>query len=58
MPDPLDMLRKAHMARRRGEERYRAALLAAVAGGYTYADIARELSISRQSVRKMALRGT
>ena len=57
MPDPLDKLRKAAAARRRGEERYRAALLAAVAAGHSYSEIARALGISKQSVRKMAIRG-
>lgn len=58
MTDPLDKLRKAQTARRRGEERYRAALLAAVAAGHSYADLARVLGIARQNVRKYALRDT
>ncbi|MCR4340681.1 MAG: sigma-70 region 4 domain-containing protein [Gemmatimonadaceae bacterium] len=56
MPDPLTVLRKAHKARRRADSVYRAALLAAVADGHTYAEIAKELGLSRQSVRMSALR--
>lgn len=58
MPDPLTTLRKAHKARRRGEDAYRAALLAAVADGHGYAEIATLLGITRQSVRMSARRAT
>ena len=56
MPDPLATLQKAHKARRRADNAYRAALLAAVADGHTYAELARMLGISRQSIRKVATR--
>lgn len=58
MPDPLTALRQAHKARRRGEEAYRAALLAAVADGHGYAEIAKDLGVTRQTVRMTVRRAT
>ncbi len=56
MPDPLATLRKAHKTRRRGEEQYRAALLAAVAAGHTYVEIAQTLGVARQVIRTSVMR--
>lgn len=57
-PDPLATLRKAHTARRRADDRYRAALLAAVAAGHSYADIGRALGVARQTIFKAVRRAT
>jgi DNA-directed RNA polymerase specialized sigma24 family protein len=52
-PDPLSQLAKAWGAKRRADERYRAALLAAVDDGVSYAELARRMGISRQAVRQL-----
>ena len=54
--DPLATLRKAARARRRGDDAYREALLAAVAAGISQSEIARTLGIRRQVIQKWARR--
>ena len=48
----LARIERATEAKRRADEQYRAALLAAVDGGKTYAQLAEGLDISRQAVRQ------
>jgi DNA-directed RNA polymerase specialized sigma24 family protein len=52
MPNTLSQLAKAWGAKRRADEQYRAALLAAVDDGVSYAELARRMGISRQAVRQ------
>lgn len=47
---------RAAAAKRRADEEYRAALLAAVAAGVSYAELARTLGVSRQAVRQLVER--
>ena len=56
MSDPLARVKRAAQARRRAEEEYRAALVAAVDAGHAYAVLARELDLSRQAVRQLIRR--
>ncbi len=64
MPDRLATLRKAHKARRRADNTYRAALLAAyahlVAAGdpHPYITLSRELGVARQVIRTSVIRAT
>ena len=54
MPDPLDRVRRATVAKEKAAREYRAALLAAIAAGRSYADVARAAGISRQAARQLA----
>lgn len=56
--DPLTTLRKAHKARLRAVNAERAALLAAVADGRTYPEIAKALGVTRQTVWMSVRRAT
>jgi len=52
-PDPLGEVRRAVAGKRRAEDRYRAALAAAVEQGFSFAEVGRAAGISRQGVRKL-----
>lgn len=47
----LERAARAFKAKRRADDNYRAALVAAIAAGHTYAEVAKVLGISRQAVR-------
>ena len=55
-PKSLARVKRAEAARRRAEDNLRAALSAAIDAGVSYADLARELGCSRQSVRERVMR--
>jgi hypothetical protein len=50
--DPLARVKRAHTRLERASREYREALLNCQAAGITYADLGRELGISRQAVRQ------
>lgn len=54
--DELDRVRRATVAKGAAEAEYRAAVLAAVTAGASYARVARAAGVSRQAVRQLAER--
>ena len=55
-PDPLRRVKRAAAKLDAARSEYRAALLACLDAGYSYAEIARTLGVSRQAVRQLAER--
>jgi DNA-directed RNA polymerase specialized sigma24 family protein len=51
MSDPLARVRRAVKRQQASELEYRAAVVAAVAAGFSFAEVARAIGCSRQSVR-------
>lgn len=49
----LKRAKRAAVRKRRSEQEYRAALRAAREAGYSFAEIARAIGISRQAMRKL-----
>lgn len=56
MPSELGRAARALKAKRRADTNYRAAIVAAVNAGHSYADVAKALGISRQAVRVIVTR--
>jgi predicted DNA-binding protein YlxM (UPF0122 family) len=50
--EPLERVRRAAESKRRAQEEYRAALAAAHEGGFSFAEIARTLHVTRQAIRQ------
>ena len=53
---PLERVARAAAARRRANEQYRSALVAAHDAGIGYVEIARSAGVARQTIRKQLLR--
>lgn len=56
MTDHLQSVKRAARAKSRADAQLRAAILAAVEAGISYADVARALGVSRQAVRQFVTR--
>lgn len=56
MTDHLDSVKRAARAKTRADHAYRAAISAALQEGFSYAEIAAALKVSRQAVRQLAIR--
>ena len=52
----LRRVQRAAETKRRADESYRSALVAAHAAGHSYAELARVAGVSRQAVRQLLLR--
>lgn len=56
MPSELERASRAYKAKRRADLNYRAAIIAAIDAGHTYAQVGKALGISRQAVRVIVTR--